>query len=279
MNPNITPPKEKYLWKFIDLYKLLHMLKSKELYFSCLNDFDDLLEFTSEAFILKLKEVLGIAEIPSTLRNPKIENEFFNEKGREFLFMLEQIKKFRINRFVSCFYTSDYESLAMWHLYSGKQGVAIKYKSESLLEYISTFFSQNLKDKYQLTANYVKYLNLLNKNIYDEFGKPILPNSSFSPFIKDIMYEYENEYRILIFGSNPTDERPIIKINDWNDIDFEIVVFSDLEDWKIKIIQELVRDYGINSSVRKSEIITKKTVDKYKDKFVEENLTKLFIKQ
>lgn len=71
------------------------------------------------------------------------------------------------------------------------------------------------------------------------------------------------------------DVRPIIKINKWDDIAFEIFVFSDLENWKIEAIQNLLDDYGLNKKVMKSETITKKLVDKYKNKFVEEAFRKL----
>lgn len=275
MDSKIIQPEEKYLWKFIDLYKFIKLLKTRELYFSCLNDFDDIYEFTSENFILKLKEAFRIAEIPSTLRNPEIEKEAYIQKEHDFLHLLEILKIYRMDRFVNCFYASDFESLAMWQLYSGIQGVAIRFVSKSLLDYIENFYSKNLSENYSLNGNYVDYRNVINIDFYDEFVNPTKPDITFSPFVKDIMYKHENEYRIFILRHNSIDEKPIIKINNWSDIDFEIFVHSDLEDWKKQIIQDLLDDKGISKEVKQSEIITKKIVEKYKNRFVEEVFRKL----
>lgn len=275
MDSNIKPPDEKYLWRFIDLYKFINLLKSKEIYFSSLNDFDDLFEFTSESFRLKLKSILRITEIQPELRNPKIGNDVFLQKERDFLYLLEKLKIYRMDRFVNCFYASNYESLAMWQLYSGIQGVAIRFKSDSLLDYIKNFYSQNLGEKYQLSANYVEYKNIINKEYYDEDGNIEMPNITFSPFKKDEIYSYEKEYRILLFRYNSIDERPTVKIDSWDNLDFDVYVHSELDNWKIKIIEDLLKEYGIDKRVVKSEIITNKIVEKYKNKFVEDAFRKL----
>lgn len=275
MDSKIIQPNEKYLWKFIDLYKFIKLLKTRELYFSCLNDFDDLYEFTSEDFILKLKEAFRIAEIPSTSRNPEIGKEVYIQKEHDFLYLLERLKTYRMDRFVNCFYASDFESLAMWQLYSGIQGVAIRFDSKSLLDYIENLYSKNLSENYSLHGNYVDYRNVINIDFYDEFANPTKPDITFSPFVKDIMYKHENEYRILITRHNSIDEKPIININNWSDIDFEIFVFADLEYWKVQTIQDLLSDYDLRKTLIESQIITKKVVEKYKNRFVEGAFKKL----
>lgn len=269
MNAKIIRPKEKYLWKYLDLYKFISFLNTKELFFSCLNDFEDVLESSGKLFTYYLRSQLQIAEMKPELRNPKIESHFYEDKAWNFLDIIENLKNIRSEYFANCFYASENESVAMWNLYSSNQGIALCYDSKSLLDFIEYYYIRNLSTDYFLTADKIKYDIILNHRIYTDNGELKKWKVENSPFVKDEAYQHENEYRIVLQNRNNKTGRPIIKIDDFKKIDFNIYVHADLEDWKIKLTNGLLIEAGIDKEVQKSKIITSKLVDKYKTKYLE----------
>jgi len=269
----ITKPNEPYLWKFIDLYKFLNLIETRQLYFSPLNNFDDIYENCGKELAFYMQTSRRTANLEPQKRNPEIEDGFFEAKKWDILQVVENMKRDRKNLYVNCFFASGSESVAMWNLYSGIDGVAIKYSADSLLEYIRTYYKAILKSDFFIEAGMVSYEKVINHQMYDSNGE-IVRDFNISPFIKDECYKHENEYRIIITKRNDSKSAPILPIVDWNRIDFDIYVHSDLEDWKISTINDILKRYKIDKEVRRSEIITSNEIKKYQSQYLEQLIVK-----
>jgi hypothetical protein len=264
-------PSEKYLWKFLDLFKFISFPKTREVFFSRLDTFEDDLELCSENLAFEISMDLRTAEFLKSQRNPEIEDAAYEDRGKAFIKKLNDIKDLQ-NRFCACcFYASDTESIAMWKLYASIQGVAIRFKSTSLFNNLLEEFNKTLEDKYELSASYMKYQNLYSNSCYDENGEIKKLDQSFYAFNKDESFRFENEYRFVILGI------PFVEIKDQvsieltlPDSDFEFIVSPNTEDWKIELLNTLIEENGFSNKIQKSSIITKDIVLKHKIKYFED---------
>jgi hypothetical protein len=97
------------LWRYMDFPKFVSMLQQKALWFTRLDQFPD----------------------PYEGRLTKPTADFFEQtKWRGGV----HYEKFRQHRCVNCWHLNDYESAAMWELYSKADGVAIRSSLSRLLQ-------------------------------------------------------------------------------------------------------------------------------------------------
>lgn len=169
-------PEEKFLWKFFDLYKFISFLGTKEIIFSRLDQFEDEMEICSEDMAFWIKSDLRIAEITSEQKNPSINSEEYEKKGRDFIRRLDSLKDLQKLIYASCFYASNDESLAMWKLYAGVQGVAVKFDSMKLFRNLVEIHKNISDNKSELGGAKMNYINLSNNSPYDENGNIIKLN-------------------------------------------------------------------------------------------------------
>ena len=269
LDVKIERPEKKYLWKYMDLFKFIHLIKTQELFFTSLDNFDDILEGTSERTAMMIKMGRQVADIPSKQRNPEIPENEYNEYGFGVLNLHEELKHFQKRFFVNCFYSSNTESEAMWNLYTGLQGLAIRFNSNKLFDYIKNYHHEKLKDNYTFGAGLLDYKNFSGLMLYDEDAKIIEHTLDKSPFMKNQIFEHENEYRFIFSRLSENSENPVVKLEDWSFLDISIIACPDLEEWKICLIEELIIDYIKKPlQIHKSDIITKKTLAKYKEDYL-----------
>lgn len=271
MSRKINYPREKYLWKYMDLFKFLNFIRHKELYFSSLNDFDDVYESVGKVNSYFLGAIKQTAEIKLKDRNPAIEPDYFEQRSFDIIDSLHALSKDRARYFANCFYSAENESVAMWNLYSGVQGIAIRFNATSLYKFIKDYYYKKLEKDYYLIANKVRYEKVLYHKVYDENGilKSWLNDISGTPLVKDEAYIHENEYRFIFEKRSGTVGRPIVKLDDFSQIEFSVFVQSNIEDWKFTLIDELLAEAKIKSDAIKSKIITKGLVTKISEKYLE----------
>lgn len=268
-NLKINPPDKKFLWKYMDLIKFIHMMSEEILYFTSLDKFDDVLEGTSEEAALMIKTTREIADIPREQRKLNIPENFYTEHGFGVLNIHERLKHFQKEFFVNCFYSSDTESEAMWNLYTGLQGVAIRFDAIKLFDYIKNYHEKKLKDRYTFGAGRMDYKNLCDLDFYDEKGTIIEPTTNMSPFSKNEIFEHENEYRFILCKLDENSEKPVVKIEDWNLLGISVFACPDMDEWKIDLIEKLIIKYiGKSLKIKKSDILTKKTLARYKEDYL-----------
>lgn len=263
-------PEEKYLWKFFDLYKFISFLKTKEIIFNRLDQFEDAMDGCSEEMAYSLSNDIRSSE----LNQPERNLEDYEKNRNEFILKLNTLKNSQKNIFASCFYAANEESIAMWKLYAGVQGVAIRFNSMELYKNLRKVHYQTIADNTDLGGNKMDYINLLNTSHYkgDEDIKKL--NQCYSAYNKDISYKHENEYRFILINhsfNNADTAFKTLKIDlDEKYIDF--IVSPDTENWKKELLNELINENGFKKTVKNSDIITKDLLIKYKLKFLDDIL-------
>jgi hypothetical protein len=160
-----TPPDETTVYRYMSFAKFVYLLWFKQLYFARLDRLDD--------------EMEGI-----------VDDVRLRDKHRECYL--------RINKYVNCWHTSDYESEAMWKLYGGaaSESVAISSSIGRIKEAIA-------EDPNPVYIGRVHY----EKKPDEEYSK----NFYVQVYHKRRMYAHEQELRLCVSGSN--DNPPAYLLN------------------------------------------------------------------
>lgn len=228
-NQNIKLPNDPntIVWKYLDLSKFLDLLLSKKLFMSRSDKFEDQYEgtFSEPTF----EEIKKLSE-----NNPKFLNYY---------------KSHREKVVVSSWHINEYESFAMWQIFTqNSEGLAIQ----------STI--GRLQKALEAEVQYKQFIGEVN---YIDYKKEYIPfDDMFFPFMfKRKSFQYEREIRII----SDLSEREI-KINDGLKINVDIdqliekiYIHPKSENWYKKLVIELVSklDYGfiIEKSDLESDIL------------------------
>lgn len=223
-NPNITLPEnpDTIVWKYLDLSKFLDLLLAKKLFMSRSDKFEDQYEGTfSEPTFEEIKRL--------------------SENNPEFL---DFYKTHREKVVVSSWHINEYESFAMWQIFTqNSEGLAIQ----------STI--GRLQKALEVEKNFRQYIGQVN---YIDYKKEYIPfDDMFFPFLfKRKSFQYEREVRIIGDLSNQE-----IKINDGLKIDVDInqliekiYIHPKSENWYKKLVIELVDKLGFDFEIEKSDL-------------------------
>ncbi|HSD13007.1 MAG TPA: DUF2971 domain-containing protein [Flavobacterium sp.] len=223
-NPNIKIPEnpDTIVWKYMDLSKFLDILISGKMFMSRSDKFEDQYEgtFSEPTF----EEIKKISE-----NNPKF---------------LDYYKSHRKNVVISSWHTNEYESFAMWQIFTkNNEGLAIQSTIGNLKEALQ-------KERY--TEQHIGEVN------YIDYKKELIPfDDAFFPFLfKRKSFQYENEIRII---SDVTSQK--LTINDGLKIDVDInkminkiYIHPKSENWYKKLVIELVSKLGFGFEIEKSDL-------------------------
>ncbi len=241
------------LWRYIDLHKLLDLSINKHLHFTRLDQFNDPFEGVTYSQIVSRHLALS-----GEITNPNIPEEFAktqNQKNHKDLEVYDsESQLMRKTQFVNCWFKSDRESHAMWNLYSNKDSIAIKINAKELIRYLENTLKLqvSLLPNHKFICGSVNYVKL---NPVDLFDKPKLPK--YSAFKKDVSFDYEKEYRLLIvsrnndYENNPT----FIKVPITNNFLklTEIVCHPEIGLWKYENLVDICKKYKLPTP-KKSEV-------------------------
>ena len=223
-NPNITLPENQdtIVWKYLDLSKFLDLLISRKLFMSRSDKFEDQYEGTfSEPTFEEIKKLAA--------------------NNTEFL---SYYKSHREKVVVSSWHINEYESFAMWQIFTqNSEGLAIQ----------STI--GRLQKALEVEKDFKQYIGEVN---YIDYKKEYIPfDDMFFPFLfKRKSFQYEREVRILADLSEQE-----IKINDGLKIDIDInqliekiYIHPKSENWYKKLVIELVDKLGFDFEIEKSDL-------------------------
>ena len=223
-NKNITLPEDPdtIVWKYLDLSKFLDLLLSQKLFMSRSDKFEDQYEGTfSEPTYEEIKKL--------SVNNPEF---------------LTYYKSQREKVVVSSWHINEYESFAMWQIFTGNsEGLAIQSTIGRLEKAL-------IADK-----KFKQYIGEVN---YIDYKKEYIPfDDMFFPFLfKRKSFQYEREVRIIsdISSSN-------LKINDGMKIDVDIkqliekiYIHPKSENWYKNLVIELVSKLGFDFTIEKSDL-------------------------
>jgi hypothetical protein len=223
-----TPPDPTTLWRYVDMERFLSLLSSKSLYMCRIDKFRDKWE--------------GIW--PHSLIHD-IRTNWQPHRAQNFIDSSDLIKK---AYFVSCWHASEFESAALWDLYSGKSGIAIRSTVSRL--------KQSIAEESEFYIGEVKYI---------DFRTEPAPNLNMliPVFLKRKSFEYEREVRLLSphFPKNgeyvdfeaPLDSKALTV--DLNSLIDAIFVSPTAPQWLVPTIQDVLSRFGLpNISVEISQL-------------------------
>ncbi len=210
------------VWKYLDLSKFLELLLSRKLFMSRSDKFEDQYEGTfSEPTYEEIKKL--------------------SENNPEFL---DYYKSHREKVVVSSWHINEYESFAMWQIFTQhNEGLAIQ----------STI--GRLQKALKPEINYSQFIGEVN---YIDYKKEYIPfDDMFFPFMfKRKSFQYEREIRIISDLSENN-----IKINDGIKIDVDvnqliekIYIHPKSENWYKKLVIELVSKLDYTIEIEKSDL-------------------------
>lgn len=214
------------LWKYMDLERFVRLIQSKSLWFSQVNQLEDLLEGS-------------LGRLNWENRGQRIQGfstPFFG--GGKYVGEEDRFY------YVNCWHLSDHESMGMWKIYASLGlGIAIKTSPANLKTAIL-----DAKDIYGGIVKYVDHeIELIPKN------------NGFARYLqKSLPYSYEQEFRLVHSLPNwdEIEETPggiEIEINP-EALITEVVVAPHTEAWRIKIVEQLIESSGYSFKVSKSKI-------------------------
>jgi hypothetical protein len=187
----ITAPEnpDTAIWRYIDFAKFVDMLERRSLHFTRLDALGDPFEgMPTEATLdqrREMEERLRQSVIASDERWSNV------EWPREPPLRLYQI--FRLETYVNCWHMNEFESMAMWRIYS-RDGIAIRSSFRGLTE--------SLRDVsgHQIMAGQVVYRDRRDRSHVEVPGDGITV-----AFRKGMSYDYEREIRAMfLFDARPS---------------------------------------------------------------------------
>ena len=222
-NDDITlPAPDTIVWKYLDLSKFLDLLLGKQLFMSRSDKFEDQYEGTfSEPTFEEIKKISG-------------DNTDF----------LDYYKHHRKNVVISSWHINEYESYAMWQIFTkNNEGLAIQSTISRLQEALGP------ENRYDQHIGEVKYI---------DYKKEYIPfNDTFFPFLfKRKSFQYEREVRIISdLTSHHLNINEGVKANvDINQLIEKIYIHPKSENWYKNLVIQLMQQLGFNFKIEKSDL-------------------------
>lgn len=247
--------KEKYVFRYLTLEKLVDFLETGELFLSRLDKFEDNLENISPYEIYELKMRSGLIEKPQNA-NPNIPehhwDKLISDSRNSLIQLQENLKMQQKYRFVSCWILSDVESFAMWDIY-GKSGFAIRFERE--------YFQELIKISIPNQTGITKKIDLLvaGKVTYQNFDEIIFKEEEsklrFSVYRKHQSFEHEREYRIVAFMNEILDVSGLrYKLPSLKDIRFDIIANPRLDTFQFDKYKEIISKFTTTQKLTESQL-------------------------
>ena len=244
--------KDDVLWRFLSFHKLLFLLCEKKLFFPRL----DLLPDPFEGVSMKLIQERRMASISPERKNwhPDIPVEVHEEREKQNEATKkryqEESKAQRMSQYVNCWFNGNRESMAMWDIYSNRESVAVRISGRNFIDYLERLIALEpyKNPKLKLIAGSVKYyelnpVNLTIKSVVRYIGLK-----------KDVAFDFEKEYRLLILTNNKDflKNPPSITVDLTKDFlqMIEIVTHPQMDNWRFSNIQNLCNALGVNKIER-----------------------------
>lgn len=243
-----------FLWKYVDIYKLLDIVFNSRIYFSRFDSFQDDLEGLTQDLIIG-RNFLQTDNINAENINPTIEDpeQVIKNLRSAKEAANQKIKEQKKSLFASCWHISNKESIAMWKLYSKLNGVAIRVNAKKLVDDIENNLSSLPKD--------IEYFFIGKVSYEDVWPNPFASSEKtvkgVAGLIKDESYIYENEFRFLAMH-NPNKKLEInpfyINISSLISLDAEIIASPFLADWESESIGQILKKENMYNIFKKSSL-------------------------
>lgn len=213
------------VWRYLDLAKLVSLLDTKALYFTRMDCFEDPFEGATPVGVFN-----ALAE--RSIDSGVSAGLYIAQHGG-------MSDDFRQYTFVSCWHHSEFESEAMWSLYSDKhKGISIVSTKEKL----ESVLPSNVK---------------FDRVRYVDFNAPKVELAPVH-YYKRSAFEYEKEMRAVIVDHTESNSG-IVVTADPNDYIEKVVVSPLAQSWFIDVVKSVCEKYGCKFEVEESSLSVKPT--------------------
>lgn len=246
-----------FLWRYFDLHKFYSFLKTQEIRFTRMDDFEDPLEGVPISAIITFAEERDSRLIDELNFSELIlDKTKFNKLTDGMQKKITGVIENQQHHFVSCWFLGKRESIAMWNLYSNPDGIAIKVPVRSMFNHFedvsSSLFQQGISSFY---GGKVTYQDFKSIDEYDEENKV-----SRIALRKDISYKHEEEFRFVI-KTNPDGEDNVFfttKIKDLKALNMKVFCHPLMAEWKRDNIWQILKEANLEQAFALSEIRLRK---------------------
>ena len=242
------PLPDDMLWRYMDLSKFISMISRNDLYFAAAYTFEDIFEGAKgiidkksdwDNFYLDFFQKAILTAPGQDIS--KLTTEKLKAEAERLLTELSTCGEInRKSTYISCWHMNNYESEAMWKMYSKDvtNAIAIQTTSGHLYEALH-------REPY-ITIGKVKYIDF-NKRFSSI-------NGSF--WYKRKSFEYENEVRAIIQKHNVNEKGIYISVDIDKLID-RIYVSPYASEWFVDVVKSVVEKYKINIPILHSQMLEK----------------------
>jgi hypothetical protein len=261
---DIKPPVIKgFLWKYIDIHRLIYFLTERKMFFCRLDMLEDPYEGVKMSLLQQESFYRSIPPERPAARNDipdQIREQPFTDRPLQADKKIREVEKSQKSQFVNCWFCGERESIAMWNLYSNPDSVAVKICFEDLVKGMEEPFREFVKEngsRVYIIGDSVHYMRL---NPFDMGDTEV--RLAYNALKKDVAFEHEKEYRFLIPILEKKGEEDIpffeIPIRSFYNMKFSIVTHPRMEDWKHENIRRLLSTFDIPFEVQRSAIRLRK---------------------
>lgn len=214
------------LWRYMDFPKFVSMLQQRALWFTRLDQFPDPYE--------------GMLTKPTA--------EFFEQTKWRGGVNYEKFRKFQC---VNCWHMNDYESAAMWELYSKTDGVAIRSRLSRLVQ---SFPETVPVRQWGIRGDSVMYLDYDTQRTASKTSEGLMAHLP-GYLSKRLSFEHEREYRLAIALEEQEKENVGVFIPVLLDKLIESVVVSPTAlKWMAELVRREVKLYELDVPVVQSDL-------------------------
>ena len=241
----IPDPNDK-LWRYMDISKFISLVSKKELFFSAAKCFTD--PFEGAKGIIERQEKWdnfysdflrhALLTVPGADPNRFSEEELQRETERLLGDLHLSGKASRELTFISCWHMNDYESEAMWKLYSKDitNAIAIQTTYQRLYESLG-------KDP-SIAIGKVHYIDFSNS----------FSSASHPYWYKHASFEYEKEVRAIVTNFHKKGEVGVTHSIDIDLLIENIYVSPYAPQWFYDVVQSILEKYEISKEILQSQM-------------------------
>ncbi|MFA3028473.1 DUF2971 domain-containing protein [Acinetobacter pittii] len=273
--------KDTMLWRYMTLDKLINLLSTEALYFASLYQYEstDPFEGVLPKVAMKAMRDMYLSQHQALLSQANQLRDMFlkvNTGKPEQLAAIDGIDKlikdtednflssldmvsFRIfkSTLVNCWHQNEFESEAMWRLYSeNNKGIAIQTTFQNLVDSI---------DDQRIFLSEVKYMNFHDENLEP---KDCVVNGYLGPLLKRKSFEHEKEVRLFFQPENDLEMLSAKEFSykgqsfkvDISKLISKIYISPYADDLFANSVKEVLVRFGINNSqIIHSDLLKKPT--------------------
>ena len=232
------------LWRYMDLGKFIHLVSTKKLYFASADSFDD--PFEGAKGLIEKKEKWdsyyldffrnAIRTVPDASPSMLVPEQVEKDAQRLLTEMDQSGDWFRKHTFISCWHCNEYESEAMWKLYSvnTQNAIAIQTTAAHLYEALE-------RDPY-VSIGKVRYIDYNHR--FSSINGPC--------WFKRKSFEHEREVRAIKFDDKASDGLLIpIDINTLLDC---VYISPYAPKWFEEVVHSIAEKFEISAPIVYSEM-------------------------